>query len=110
MCKSPPMLVCSACMSCVSVISSSGSALLEGRVVGQDVEPAKDLQHVPGRLLAERRVAHVAGDGEAAPPFLLDGASCAGGIAVLSQIEDRDVFPSPANSAATARPMPESPW
>jgi hypothetical protein len=64
--------------------------LLAG-VVDQQVELAERLDGARDRVLAERLVADVARDGQAAAALLLDQRLGRGRILMLVEIDDRDV-------------------
>src|SRR5690606_29157022 len=64
---------------------------LERGVVDEDVDPAELVDDPLHGIVAEGRVAHVARDGEAAPPLLLHRAPGLLGVLVLAEVEDGDV-------------------
>ncbi len=65
--------------------------LLERRVVDQDVELAEFLDGAPDHIGADPALADVAGDGEAAPPLVLDRPLGHRRVLVLVEIEDGDI-------------------
>ena len=65
--------------------------VLLGGVVDQQIEPAEGLDGAREGLAAERLVADVAGDREAAPPLFLDQLPGRAGVGVLVEIDDRDL-------------------
>jgi hypothetical protein len=64
---------------------------LEGGVVDQDVEAPELLEHALDRAFAEARVLDVAGDGDGAAAFALDRAPRLARVALLGQVQHRDV-------------------
>jgi len=65
--------------------------VLLGGVVDQQVEPAQRADGAGDRVLAERLVADVAGNGDAAPALLLDQRLGRCGMFVLVQVDDREI-------------------
>src|SRR3546814_13803619 len=65
--------------------------LLVGGVVDQHVEPAELFHRALDHAAAEARIAHVAGNGDAAASFGFDrGLRCAR-VAMLAPVSDRDI-------------------
>ncbi len=64
---------------------------LEGRVVDQYVEATELFDGIVDRVLAERRIADIARDCDAASTLGLDRAAGLFGIGMLTQIDDRHV-------------------
>src|SRR5690606_28008724 len=67
------------------------AVLLVGGVVDQHVEPAEFLHRALDHAVAEARIAHVAGDRDAAAPFLLDRSLGRTRVAMLAEVGDEDI-------------------
>jgi hypothetical protein len=78
-------------------------------LTNQDVEPAEMVDGATHGVGAERVVAGVARREQAAALVPLDASPRLTCVAVLVEVDDRDIGASRANAIATARPMPLSP-
>ena len=88
----PKMLVWKVRRSWSSVMSvMSFVRMLFASVVDEDVELAELVHGLLHRLIAERLVADIPGNGECAAAFLLDDLPGLGGIVMLAEIDDGDV-------------------